>query len=193
MSGDRGKRTLWILGALLAVTVVAMIAAGSQLLGLGSSPPSGPSAVLVGRAAPPLDLPLASGPGAAEGDRIALASLSGHVVLLDFWASWCVPCRHSIPALNRVHSRYGRRLTMYGVNIEAGVPKSTVGASYRAIGAQFDTLQDERLEAQEAYRVMSIPTLVLIDRAGTVRWVETGVPDPDEVAEHVDELLAEGS
>jgi hypothetical protein len=82
---------------------------------------------------------------------------------------------------------------MYGVNIEAGLPKSTVGASYRAIGAQFDTLLDERLEAQDAYRVMSIPTLVLVDRAGIVRWVETGVPDPDEVAEHLDELLGEGS
>ncbi len=193
MSERQGTRTLWILGALLAVTVVAMIAAGAQLLGFGASRPRGPTAALIGQPAPPLDLPLASGPGAAEGDRIALAGMAGHVVLLDFWASWCGPCRQSIPALNVVHERYGRRIEMYGVNIEAGVPRSTVGASYRSIGAQFDTLQDERLEAQEAYRVMSIPTLVLIDRAGTVRWVETGVPDPDEVADHVDELLSEGS
>lgn len=187
------RRVMWILGALLAVTVVAMITAGTQLFGYDPSRPRGPSAALIGQRAPELDLPLASGPGAAEGDRIALTALTGRVVLLDFWASWCGPCRQSIPTLNRIHERYGRRVEMLGVNVEAGVPRPAIERAYREFGARFHTLQDVRLEAQEAYRVESIPTLVLIDRSGTVRWVESGVPDLDEVSDRIDELLGEGS
>ncbi len=192
MSETRERRTLWILGGLLAVTVVVMLAAGSQLFGLGADEPHGPTAALIGEQAPPIDLPLASGDGAAEGDRVALPA-PGKVVLLDFWASWCGPCRASIPALNQIHERYGERITMYGVNIEAEVSRERAGASYREIGARIDTLHDDHFQAQSAYRVQSIPTLVMIDRAGTVRWVETGVPDPDELADHLDELLASGS
>jgi cytochrome c biogenesis protein CcmG, thiol:disulfide interchange protein DsbE len=148
--------------------------------------------VLMDHPAPDLDLPIVSGEGAAQGDRVALRSLVGQVVVLDFWASWCGPCRQSIPALNEVHARYGDRVAMYGVNVENGMSRGAVEAAHRQFGAHFATLQDQGGQAQLAYRVQSIPTLVLIDRSGVVRWVETGVPDAGHLADRLDQLLTAG-
>ncbi len=172
-------RRVW--SALLSATL---------LVGAGCSErPRGPTAALMDGPAPALDLPIAAGAGAAEGDRVSLEALRGQVVLLDFWAGWCGPCRQSIPALNRVHARYGDRITMLGVNIEGGLPRSRVQAAHARFGAEFPSLQDVRGEAQARYRVQSIPTLVLIDRAGMVRWVEAGVPNADALMERVEDLV----
>ena len=81
---------------------------------------------------------------------------------------------------------------MLGVNIESGLPRSRVQASHARFGAEFPSVQDIGGEAQSAYRVQSIPTLVLIDASGTVRWVETGVPNAEGLIERVGDLLTEG-
>ena len=172
--------------ALLGCALLLLLAGGC------SERPRGPTAALMDGPAPALDLPLVAGAGAAEGDRVSIEALRGRVVLLDFWAGWCGPCRQSIPALNRVHERYGDRIEMLGVNIESGLPRSRVQASHARFGAEFPSVQDIGGEAQSAYRVQSIPTLVLIDASGTVRWVETGVPDAEGLLERVGDLLTEG-
>jgi len=184
--GGSGKS--WIVGVLLLVGFVGMAIGAARLLGY--DPTGGPRSALEGRAAPELSLPLASGDGAREGDRVSLEGLRGSVVLLDFWASWCAPCRQSIPALNRVHGRYEGRVEMYGVNVQPELDAAGVREAHRDFGAAFPTLHDERQAAQAAYGVTSIPTLVLIDGDGVVRWVERGVPDFDRVSERLDELLA---
>jgi thiol-disulfide isomerase/thioredoxin len=170
--------------------LAAPVLAGLLMVGC-SDRPSGPTAALMDGPAPELDLPLVAGQGAAEGDRVSLAALRGKVVLLDFWASWCGPCRQSIPALNQIHARYGDRLEMLGVNIEGGLSRARIQAAHGRFGADFPSLHDVRGEAQSMYRVQSIPTVVLIDRSGTVRWVETGVPNPDALGERVSDLLTE--
>lgn len=180
----------WVLGGLLVVSVTGMIVAGSRIFGFDPDRPSGPASALVDRPAPPLDLPVVAGAGAAEGDRVSLAALAGSVVVLDFWASWCGPCRQSIPALNTVHERYRGRIEMLGVNVEGGLPRSAIAEAHREFGARFPSLQDEGGAAQGAYRVDAIPTLVVIDHGGVVRWVHTGVPDPDELAERLEPLIA---
>lgn len=168
----------------------ALLWGASLLLAAGCSErPRGPTAALVDGPAPALDLPLVAGEGAAEGDRVSLEALRGRVVVLDFWASWCAPCRQSIPALNRVHARYGDRIEMLGVNIEGELPAARVQAAHARFGAEFPSLHDVRGEVQSRYRVQSIPTLVLIDPSGTVRWVETGVPNPDALADRVGDLM----
>lgn len=78
---------------------------------------------------------------------------------------------------------------MYGVNLDHGMDVAGVQRAHRSFGAQFPSLRDVGGEAQSAYMVQSIPTLVLIDRRGIVRYVHTGVPDPDDVAGRIDELL----
>jgi thiol-disulfide isomerase/thioredoxin len=130
------------------------------------------------------------GAGAAEHDRISLEALRGHPVLLDFWASWCGPCRASVPILNRVVSRHrDAGLVAVGINAEPNLSPARLAAAHHALGASFPTLQDLGWELQASYRVESLPTLVLIDREGIVTDVHVGVPDEDWLDERVAVLL----
>lgn len=188
------KRQHWLWAGLvlaLALSVAGMVFGATR--GCAPEPPSGPTAALLGQPAPPLDLPLVTGPGAEDGDRLSLDALRGRVVLLDFWASWCVPCRQSIPALNVIQERYGDEVEILGVNIEGGAPRDVVAEAHRDFGARFPSLQDVEGQVQMGYRVQSIPTLVLIDRAGALRWVELGIPDPEALGDRIDDLLSESA
>ncbi len=192
MSERRTTLVMWILTGLLILSIVGIVVAGARLAGYDPDRrPPPPAGALVGQPAPDLGLRVVAGEGATDGDRVTVAGLAGQVVLLDFWASWCGPCRQSIPALNQVHERYGSRVEMYGVNVENGMPADAVRQAHRDFGARFPSLQDEGGRAQSGYRVDSIPTLILIDRRGTVRWMERGVPDVDEVGARLEELLGE--
>lgn len=185
MSERPSNLPFWILGGLLVASMIGMAIGAGKLFGRRGS-----SSSLEGRPVPALSLPWVSGPGADQGDRFALDAMRGRVVLLDFWASWCGPCRRSIPVLSRIHERYGNRVEMVGVNVENGASRAAVRDSHRRFGADFPSVQDEGYAAQSAFDVTSIPTLVLIDRTGTVRWVDLGVPDPEEVSDRIDETLS---
>ena len=184
----RSNSVMWILGGLLMLSLVGMAIGAAKMLGY--DPSARPHHELVGRPAPDFELALVAGEGASDGERVALEALRGKVVLLDFWASWCNPCRRSIPILNEVHSRYGSRIEMLGVNVDQGLSRAQIVSAHADFAARFPTLGDDRLSTQGAYLVTSIPTLVLIDRQGVVRWVDRGVPDADEVSERIEHLLA---
>jgi len=167
--------TLWLLLPLV-IAVIAMTWGG------GRSP-------LEGREAPGFRLPIAAGEGSGSGDRIDLESLRGSVVLLDFWAHWCAPCRRTVPILNEIHERYqGRGLVVLGVNVEDLGPRRLM-AAHAELGAGFPTVQDATGEVSGAYGVTGLPTLVVIDRQGSIRAFQSGVPDPDRLDELVSELL----
>jgi thiol-disulfide isomerase/thioredoxin len=148
---------------------------------------------LEGRSAPDFTLPIAAGEGAEAGDLAHLAGLRGQVVVLDFWATWCGPCRVSIPILSRVEARLrARGVVFLGVDVaEATLPVAALRVAHRRLGAGFPTLADREGALRDAYRVEVLPTLVLIDREGVVRGVETGVPDEDTFTERVEALLSE--
>lgn len=179
------RRSTYLLGGLLLLSLFGMVFAGAKILGL--DPLARPAHPLVGRRAPDLTLPLVAGEGA--GDRVALSSLRGRVVLLDFWASWCGPCRMSIPRLNEVHARYGDRVEMLGVNVESDRAGPFVAMAHRSFRAEFPSLHDQGWQAQSAFEVDRLPTVLILDRQGVVRWGTHGVPDPDEVAAALDEAL----
>lgn len=174
------ERVVWTLGFIALVGSIVAAITLARYLGVEGAPDH----PLVGREAPDLSLPRVEG-----SERVSLAGLRGDVVLLDFWASWCGPCRMSVPALNEVHQRYGDRIQIFGVNVDHGLDVSGVAHAHQTFGARFPSLIDDRGEAQMAFEVNNIPTLVLIDRGGTIRYVGRGVPDPDDVADRIDELL----
>jgi thiol-disulfide isomerase/thioredoxin len=182
------QRVITVLGGLAVVCLFAMAIAGARIMGY--DPTRRSDSPLIGRPVPSLSLPIVSGDGASQGDRIAFEALRGKIVVLDFWASWCGPCRRAIPALNTIHERYGSRVEMFGINVETDMPRRQVAEAHRSFGAHFRSLQDEAFAAQGAFGVQSIPTLVIVDAQGVVRWVQSGVPDPDEVAQQLDALLA---
>ncbi|MDQ3036207.1 MAG: TlpA family protein disulfide reductase [Myxococcota bacterium] len=152
----------------------------------------GPEAALVGQPAPPIDGVIAAGEGAATGDRVSLESLRGRPVLLDFWASWCAPCRESVPILTRLAEQHrDAGLVTLGVNVEGDRAPAAILGAHRALHIGFPTLHDQSGAMQSGYRVSSIPTLVLIDRAGVVRRYESGVPSESDLDAQIREILEE--
>jgi thiol-disulfide isomerase/thioredoxin len=117
--------------------------------------------------APELTIGTASGP-------TRLSSLKGKVVLIDFWATWCGPCRMSIPAVQRLYEKYrGRGFDVMGVAIEHD-DGSNVPAFVKAMGMTYPVgLPTSRQEIID-YSPDSLPMMVLVDKKGHIRWIQSG-------------------
>jgi len=128
------------------------------------------SAVGVGDVAPSFALPTAAG------ESVVLDKLKGRVVYVDFWASWCGPCRRSFPWLNEMHEKYGARgFTVVGVNVDKRRPDAE--RFLQQTPATFTIVYDEAGKTPEAYGVKGMPSSYLIDAAGKVVAVESGFLD----------------
>lgn len=161
MTPKMEKALPWIGGGSVLAIIVAIALAPT----CGLRPPT--------LEAPGFTLTIEAGEGV--GDRVALERLAGQVVVLDFWASWCRPCRRSIPILNRVSERFPT-VHFYGVNVE-GSDRARLQARHEALGANFPSFHDPRSELQDHYGVSHLPTLVVIDGSGQIQHSESGVPD----------------
>jgi thiol-disulfide isomerase/thioredoxin len=119
------------------------------------------------------------------------ANLAGKVVLLDFWASWCGPCKASFPVLDELQKKYGARgFSVLAVNVEEGPAKMERFLADHPIS--FPVLQDARQKLVEAAGVEAMPSSFLIDRDGTIRFVHVGFQiesTPAELSAEVERLL----
>jgi thiol-disulfide isomerase/thioredoxin len=142
----------------------------------------------VGKRAPDYTLALVHGEGAAEGDRVRLSDLKGQRVVLDFWASWCEPCRQSVPILNQVAKTLAAEgVHVYGVNAEGLKPETLRRVAARWQFA-YPVLTDPTAQTQLAYDVEALPTLYLIDKQGVVQKTHAGSPSAERLIEEVREL-----
>jgi thiol-disulfide isomerase/thioredoxin/outer membrane lipoprotein-sorting protein len=111
-----------------------------------------------------------------KGEAHALKALRGKVVLLDFWATWCGPCRLTMPQVAKIHEEFkGRGVEVMSINV--GETALKAGDYIKKNGYQFTTLLDHDREVADQYKVNGIPTLVVIDRAGTVTDYMVGARD----------------
>ena len=140
----------------------------------------------VGKEAPDFSVPLIA--NAEPGSRARLSELRGHVVILDFWATWCGPCRLQAPIVERVSKRWAERgVVVLGVDVdeEPGV----AAAFAREEGLSYPLASDERRQASAALDVERLPTLVVIDPQGRVRAYRTGLVSEGTLDELVRESL----
>ena len=131
---------------------------------------------LVDHAAPSLPVAVLGG-GALD--------LAGHVAVVDFWATWCGPCRQTIPKLDALHAKYPE-LRIVGVSSE---DEDDIAKFVAKAKVTYTIARDADGHASEHYLVDAIPTLVVIDKAGVVRQVEIGAGDFDAVEAKVVELM----
>ena len=108
-----------------------------------------------------------------SGKNIRLSDLRGQVVMLNFWASWCGPCRQEMPILEQLSKRYGKLgFTMVGVNVEQDSNKAM--AYLRDIKVSFPILFDNTSSTSKLYTVNAMPTTIIIDRNGNMRFKHEG-------------------
>ena len=109
----------------------------------------------------------------ASGENLRLSEYRGDVVMINFWATWCGPCRQEMPLLDELYTRYQRvGFNLLGVNID----DDSAGAlrMVEELGVNFPVLFDSRKEVSKLYEVEAMPTTVLLDREGRVRHVHHG-------------------
>jgi peroxiredoxin len=114
------------------------------------------------------------------GKNIKLSELTGNVVLINFWASWCGPCRQEMPLLNAIHNKYKPLgFTVLGVNVEEKVANARSFIGERPV--DFPILLDNKNRISKLYNVVAMPTTVVIDRDGKIRFIHQGYQSGDEV------------
>jgi thiol-disulfide isomerase/thioredoxin len=142
---------------------------------------TGPArAIAVGEPAPEITVVT------ADGKPVTLAGLKGKTVYVDFWASWCGPCRQSFPFMNAMHEKYGPRgLVIVGVNVDK--KRADAEKFLARIPASFMIGYDEMGVTPAAYYVKKMPTSVLIDASGKIAAMHAGFTNEsrDEVESRI--------
>ena len=148
--------------------------------GPGCGAGTGPSAAhavadhpLLGAPAPDFELPSADGKR-----KVGLAAQAGKVVIVDFWATWCEPCRASFPAYQRLVDELGGKLSVIGVSVDE--EPSGIAAFAASTGAKFPLAWDEGQGVSKSYQPPTMPTSFVVDAHGVVRFVHAGFTDGDE-------------
>ena len=148
-------------------------------------PASATAAAVVGEPAPALALPTSGNV------TLALSELRGKVVYVDFWASWCGPCKRSFPWMNELVRRYGKDgFAVVAVNVDR--KRSDAERFLAQVPAQFTVVYDSAGVTPAAWAVKGMTSSFLIDRNGRVAAVTQGFRDDEKagVEQHIRELLA---
>lgn len=113
-----------------------------------------------------------------KGKSVSLAGLKGKVVLVDFWASWCAPCKEEMPILEKLHSKYAKQgLSIVGVSVDNELENAADFA--KKVGVSFTIVHDKGHAIADRYKPAKMPTSFILDRDGKVRFVHEGFEKAD--------------
>lgn len=127
-----------------------------------------------------------------QGKTVALGELKGQVVYVDFWATWCPPCRKSFPWMEQMHQRY-KDLGLHIVAISLDQKRDIIDRFLKNHTASFTILHDTEGSSAEAFKVRGMPSSYLIDRQGNLRLSHEGFNDADKpkLERKIKQLLSE--
>lgn len=116
-----------------------------------------------------------------DGRVVSLESLRGQAVLLNLWATWCIPCRQETPYLESVYNEYkDQGFEIVGISMDAGEAADDVAMFVDDFGVTYTILHDPQMSGMELYQVLGLPATFLIDREGVLRWMRYGpIPEGD--------------
>jgi peroxiredoxin len=186
-AGNSTRSTVMLLGGGLFVglAIGAVVFFGLPALNpsTGSGRPTGSTpAPIAGSPAPDFSLE------DTHGQALTLSSLKGKPVLINFWATWCVPCRVEMPAIEAVYQEHkDEGFTVLAV--DADEPLREVTGFVNAFGLTFDILMDPGSTVNDLYRVRFYPSSFFIDRDGRVVALKIGEMTESELAEYLDAIL----
>lgn len=172
----------WLRSAAGAALSLGLLACGAGATGANSAADA--EHPLLGAAAPGFEL---DAPGGKQ--KVSLSEYAGKVVVVDFWATWCAPCKESFPAYQRLAQKFGSKLTVIGISVDedpAGIPKFA-----RETGAKFPLAWDDGQITSKGYQPPTMPTSFIVDQSGIVRFVHSGFRAGDEraIESEIDSLL----
>lgn len=190
MTRRRGKvMALWfgiltVAAGIVALAILQLRTEGSSAIG-GTAIANHPAtAETENHPAPDFELPSLCG-----GEPIALSSFRGRILVLNFWASWCAPCRLEAPGLRQVSEQYRER----GVRL-LGVDFRDADAAGRAFVDEFDltypSVSDRDGSLADDYGLIGFPTTFIIDQGGTIRYRFVGYLDYDVLEAALDDVLS---
>ena len=179
----------WVFALTAVVALVALalgvgLAIGRQGTAGAVGRPSAqrPPSVERDQLAPLFSLP------STTGETVTLASLEGQVVLVNFWATWCPPCRDEMPVIKAAADQYGPQgFRVLAVNVQE--PPDQVTAFGREMGLTFPLLLDSKGDVTRVYRVQNLPRNFFIARDGRVVRIHPGELTPDTIERYLKELL----
>lgn len=122
-----------------------------------------------------------------DGSTASLEEFRGRVVVVNFWATWCGPCRVEMPEFERYQAQMGGQVAILGVNLQE--PPSLIEPFVRQYGLTFPILLDESGTIASLYRVTGLPMSVILDRSGIVRERVIGAMTQEVLTRRVERLL----
>jgi len=170
--GNPGERVSWPPGLIAGIALVVATLVGGAPLAAAVTPADELDALKVqvpreATPAPGFTLPRPDGP------PLSLADLRGTVVFLNFWATWCVPCRDEMPALEKLYRAYRERsFTVVAVNVRES--KDTAAPFLREVRVTFPAVLDGDGAVARLYAVRSLPVSLLVDREGRILFKAFG-------------------
>jgi thiol-disulfide isomerase/thioredoxin len=153
------KRNVFAVCAVLCIS--AMIFSGCA-----QRPPGSEAVPAIGQAAPNFNI------SDLSGQQVSLDQFKGKIVMLDFWATWCRPCRMTMPVVEDLQKEYADSMVLLAINLQE--PHDEVRDYIRAQGIHSRVLLDEEGAVAAKYGAESIPLQILIDKQGIIRYAMAG-------------------